>query len=387
MSFSIIGKGASGVWVFRFLQHRREKCIVLDDQDSTLNVTSVCVSKNIVLSPGVSIYHPAIEKAISLKINIWSEIDIAAKSIPNCFNIGITGSNGKSTTTSVIGFLLGKMKKHIFVGGNLGIPLSQKVEWGENILFSVIELSSFQLETTKWIKFDIANLTNLVPNHLNRHRDVYIYYRVKQNIFKLLKNAGIGFDFSCPVLKVTCNYKSSGLSLIGWHNLQNLYVSILNLQAFGMRKKCIKEKIKKFIGIVHRLEVIGVKKGVLWINDAKSTSVFSSIVAITCFIQTIHCIMGGASKGEDYGLLERLVVNANVFFYIVGNNSKILIKFLEKKMFNIYKVENLDFAIRYICKNSRIGDVVLFSPGYASFDQFISYEHRGYCFKRFYNVF
>ncbi|QQG34891.1 MAG: hypothetical protein HYS16_01155 [Deltaproteobacteria bacterium] len=387
MIFSIVGKGISGVSVARFLKRRKQSFFFLDDSSKTLNEYNILHSREVILSPGISVEHKAIQAAIKYKMKIWNEIDISIKSIPACFNVGVTGSNGKSTTTSMLGFLFIKVFNHVFVGGNLGIPLSQCLEWGKKLKFIIMELSSFQLEIIKDLKLDIANLSNLSPNHLNRHKTVKEYYRTKRNIFKLLKDRGVGFDLSFPLLRKDIKKKyTNRLNLLGKHNMQNICLNILNSQLVEITEEAFQKSVKMFMGILHRLEVFGQRRGALWVNDSKSTSVFSQIAAITCFAGTVHFVLGGVGKGVDYTSLERLMISSVVFFYVIGTESLILLNLLKKRKLNVVCVGNLDNAIFCISKRIRVGDVVLFSPGCASFDQFINYEQRGFFFRRLYHA-
>lgn len=375
MKYAIAGKGRSGRAAYDFLRVQGHGAEFLDDADQSLTPENILNFDAVILSPGIPRTHPAIQAALQDQLPIYNEIDIAIEHLPECQFVGITGTNGKSTTTALLGHIVSVFEPKTFVGGNLGRPLCEALTAGEQPKYAVLELSSFQLETLSKLKLDVAVLLNLTPDHLDRYPSLEAYYQTKKKIFNLLKKNGVGI--SPPFEKEGQRRFEFPKNLLGQHNVQNAQAAILAALALHIPDYMIQRGLDTFPGIAHRLEILGQKNGVTWINDSKATNVESAIAALACFDSGVHLILGGFGKGASYAPLGRAAQKCVKQVYVIGQDAPNI-----KKVFrNFIEAKTLENATQLAYQNAVSGDTVLLAPACASYDQFKNFEHRGDVFR------
>jgi len=375
----------------------------------------------IVLSPGVPKSIPELKEATSAGVEVISEVELAFRFLKGPF-VGVTGSNGKTTTTTLIGEILKRAGKKSIVGGNIGTPLTSFIDDpainSEQTTF-VVELSSFQLESIVQLKCHIALLLNITPDHMDRYPSFAAYRQAKGNIFHnqtkrdfaivnaddanaLAASSGAGstrFPYSCIQRLEEGAFLEEGKLLINWegqeveiaaaedirlrgtHNIENTLAAASTAFLLELPMPSVTEAIQDFPGVEHRLEMVRRHRQVEYYNDSKATNVDSAIRAIEAFEKPLILIMGGLDKGTDFSPL-RTVVSENVKKVILLGRAAEKLALALKDAASIEKAKNLQEAV---CKASRCassGDVVLLAPACASFDMFRDYEHRGREFKR-----
>lgn len=374
MRYAIAGKGRSGQAASLLLASHGHQVEFLDDADKTLTPEKIESFDAVVLSPGIPRAHPAIQAALSKSIPIYNEIEIAAAELANCRFVGITGTNGKSTTTALLGHIVQCFEPETFIGGNLGRPLCEAVAAGERPKYAILELSSFQLETISRLNLEVAILLNLSPDHLDRYPSLEAYYETKRGIFKLGSPIKIppdlpfskGGEFTLPG------------NLLGQHNVQNARAAICAAQALKIPDSVIQPGLDSFPGIAHRLEILGVKNGVTWINDSKATNVESTLAALSCFKSGVHLILGGHGKGASYEPLVKASLGCVKRVYVIGEDALII---KEAYGGNVIEAQTLENAATQAYRAAVSSDTVLLSPACASYDQFKNFEHRGDVFR------
>lgn len=371
MKYAVIGKGVSGLAAYRLLINKGARATLFDDRESTLSFIDIASFDSVVLSPGVSKSHPA----VSSKIPILSELDIASRYL-NCKPkiIGITGTNGKTTTTALLGAILGLYSKNIFIGGNFGLPLSSIILNNICPEFIILELSSYQLENIKELKLDIAISLNLSLDHLDRYKCPNDYYFIKKTIFSLLRDDGRGINMP---------YGRSFLTpFLGVHNAKSVYAAVLAAHLLNIPRSIIESAILNFKGLPHRFEVLGVKNNITWVNDSKSTNINSTIRAVDNFSGRLHLIVGGRGKGANYAKLVKFAKSRVKKVYAIGEETERLFQAFGKKAARVFTLKNA-FSI---CNDAALpGDCVLLSPACSSYDQFRNFEHRGEVFRELFN--
>ncbi len=375
----------------------------------------------VVVSPGIDPTTEAIVSARKGGRKIVSEIEVAISFLDDARIIAVTGTNGKTTTTSLIGHILRGLGVTAVDAGNIGTPLSDFVRRDQRPDWIALEMSSFQLHDTPSLKPEVGVLTNLTPDHLDRYESVDDYYADKALLFsnasdrsKWVLNAddarvtemassveGRKFSFSVKE-KADAWYESSSgtlhlfdtplmhrdeLNLLGDHNVANALAAALAVAVAHKRfdtsesHGAIAEALKSFSALEHRLEIVGEKNGVQWINDSKATNVSSSLVAIAGMKRPTVLLLGGRHKGEAYtGLADAIRKNVKkVIAY--GEAGPIVAKDLE----GVVPVDELglDFeeVMKHARENAEPGDAVLLSPACSSFDMFRNYAERGARFK------
>ncbi len=373
----------------------------------------------IVVSPGIPLFLDFILKAYELKIPVVSEIEIC-NSLTNNKIIGITGTNGKTTCTTLIGEILSATDNNVQLVGNIGIPFSEKLRYEENNTVYVAELSSYQLESTYNIKPKVAIIINLSHDHLERHKTYQNYIDAKKRIYmnqssedflvlnyddKICK--GMAKETKSKILffskevhlkegvfvknnKIYIRYSDeeifvldlSKIKLLGKHNVENILAAISALYCFNVNIKTMREIIYGFTGVEHRLEIVRKLNGITYINDSKSTNESSTISAIKSFSKNIILILGGNGNEMISDKLYNLINDKVKHVFLIGESKDVISKGFISKGFSKFDIlNNLDeisFKCKDICSN---GDILLFSPGYKSFDMFINYEDRGNKFK------
>ena len=368
----------------------------------------------IVKSPGIPLTAPLIQKLMAQGTPIISEIEFAAR-YTNAKMICITGSNGKTTTTSLIFYILQKAGLNVGLAGNIGNSLALQVA-REDHDYYVIELSSFQLDNMYDFKADVAILLNITPDHLDRYGfefqnyvdakfritrnqtadDAFIYWAEDPVIDREMKKLSSGSTpgHPCGLCATLYPYgftrpnplpvSEEELALKGRHNVLNSMAATIAARVLDIRNEVIRESLKTFQGVEHRLQYVATVRGVRWINDSKATNVNSCWYALESMTTPTVLILGGKDKGNDYSEIDELVQQKCHTLVFMGlHNEKLrehfknhISKITNQKM-QIIDTNNLQDAIRGAYESAREGDTVLLSPCCASFDLFKSYEDRG----------
>ena len=348
---------------------------------------------------------------------IIGEIELAAQSLPGRI-VAITGSNGKTTTTTLTGEILTAGGLPTLVGGNIGTPAISLVERAKPDHIIVLEVSSFQLETIQTFRPKMAVILNITPDHLDRHRTFAAYAGAKARIFEnqqaddfAVLNAD---DPNCVALAEgirahicwfsrkkevqqgasvqdgRIGFRDAGgkreimlvseIPLKGAHNLENVLAAICAGALMGVKPEHIRRAVQQFKAVEHRLEYVATIRGVDYYNDSKATNVDATIKALESFPANIHLILGGKDKGSDYTVLNDLLRERVKRVYTIGAAAEKIESHI-KGAAEIVPAETLDDAVRRAAAVAQAGDVVLLAPACASFDQFDNYEHRGRVFK------
>ncbi len=400
--YAILGAARSGESLAKFLIKHNQEVTLFDDKKSKYLPLQAFNENDfdvVVKSPGIPNDHPVL---LNHKKFLYSDIEIVSQYMPGTNFLAITGTNGKTTTSTLLAHLLCAK-----LGGNVGIGLADVVSDGD----VVVEVSSFQCEGLENFKPHLAALLNLTPDHLDRYLSVEEYYLSKFNLFKnmnendylIVNGDDINIkrliktnDLKCQIISVslknndcqvylkagsvyyldTCLFNLCDLNLIGEHNLFNAMVASTIAYLNGLLPQNIQKKLKQFNGIEHRMEKFFEHNGVIFINDSKATNPEASEVAIKSFEKNVHWILGGYDKHTSFEILKKYGDRAK-YIYVFGQTKNQLHSVFPKSC--IY--DNLDQVLNAVANNVSNGDVVLFSPACASFDQFIDYNHRGIYFK------
>jgi len=428
----VVGFGKTGQAVHRQLRHRNIPVFVSDSQIRTLppgvrgetkiHTDQLLECGLIIVSPGVDWQLPILKRARHQGIPVWGEIEWAYR-VLECEGrlpqktIVITGTNGKTTTTSLIGHILRSAQKPIIVGGNIGTPFSSLLNKIENRTWLVLELSSYQLETIEKFRADVGVLLNITPDHLGRHGTMNRYAQAKWKIFKKMIKNDVGVfnadDARCQKLSrhfagVKLLFSSrisvdSGASLthrriwfndgrrhyslapptslMGTHNIENAMAALCATSVVNISQRVIDKAFQSFKGVEHRMERVLKKGSVCFINDSKATNVDSTRVALEALRGTIHLIMGGQDKGNSYRPLAPLLQGKVKNLLLIGESAQKIKKQLGHDV-NTVLCKTLSRAVSYAHRVAQRNDIVLLSPGCASFDQFQNFEARGKRFKK-----
>ena len=351
----------------------------------------------VVKSPGIPLTAPLIQKLQAQGTPIISEIEFAAR-YTKAKMICITGSNGKTTTTSLIFYILKQAGLNVGLAGNIGNSLALQVAH-ENHEYYVIELSSFQLDNMYDFKADIAILLNITPDHLDRYDykfqnyidakfritrnqtadDAFIYWAEDPVIDREMKKLQLGatlypYGFTQPnPLPVG----EDELALQGRHNVLNSMAATIAANVVGIKNEVIRESLMSFKGVEHRLQYVATVRGVRWVNDSKATNVNSCWYALESMTTPTVLILGGKDKGNDYSEIDDLVREKCHTLVFMGLHNEKLREHFGSFGLNIIDTDNLHDAIQGAYNAAREGDTVLLSPCCASFDLFKSYEDRG----------
>ncbi|GIM32003.1 UDP-N-acetylmuramoyl-L-alanine--D-glutamate ligase [Paraclostridium bifermentans] len=374
-----------------------------------------------IVSPGVPLDLPFIEKIKSEGIKIIGEVELAYRLSKNPTFIGITGTNGKTTTTSLVGEMFKKANKDTYIVGNIGNPVIDTVDLTNENSYLVTELSSFQLESIEDFKPKVSTIINITEDHLNRHHTMENYINAKARVFKnqdktdftilnyddsivrdLGKNSnGNVLYFSIKeevkqgayldknnniVIKVDGEalvlMNKAELSLPGNHNLENAMSAILMAYVLNIDTDVIIDTLRTFKGVEHRLEFVTNKDGIMFVNDSKGTNPDSTIKAITSYEKPIVLIAGGYEKQSDFTeMIKYATKNVKALVLLGQTAEKIETTAKEHGIDNISKVEDMEAAVKKAYEIAESGDVVLLSPACASWDMYPNFEARGLDFK------
>ena len=370
----------------------------------------------IIPSPGVPADAPLLKGARAKGITIWSEIELAHRFL-NGRLIGITGSNGKTTTTSLIEHILQSAGFSTILAGNIGTPLISCVEQTSDKTITVVELSSFQLELIETFRPNISVFLNLTPDHLDRHGTMEAYGAAKARIFEnqveadsavlnaddpataaLMPSRPHVYWFSRKqrvaqgafVRRKDIIFRHDGaeetilkledIPLPGAHNVENVLAAVVAAHLTGAESAAIAKGVRSFAGFEHRLEFVAEIGGVRYYNDSKATNVDATLKALDAFPGRILIILGGKDKGSDYTVLQAPLREKAILALLIGAAADKIEKQIAGSV-AIERAETMERAVETATHAARPGDVVLLAPACASFDQFQNYEHRGRVFK------
>ena len=335
----------------------------------------------LVKSPGVPAEAPLVAAARERGIPVWSEIELASRLLPNPI-LGVTGTNGKTTTAEWLGFILGAP-----VAGNVGRALSELDGEVDPDQLVVVELSSFQLEDVHEFRPRIAVLLNLEPDHLDRHGSFDAYQAAKLRIFENQAEgdtAVVPRDLAHVVRGRRVEFAADDPlpaepSLRGLHNRENAAAATAAARAAGATDEQIAEGLRDFTGVAHRLELVGERRGVTYVNDSKATNVAATLRALAAYEdEPVRLILGGSRKGEDFAALAA-ALGPNVHtVYVIGETADELARAIPDTI----RAGDLETAVERAATAAQPGEVVLLSPGCASYDQFRDFEERGEEFRR-----
>lgn len=444
MKTLIIGAARSGLAVTKLLLDCKEKVILTDPRTEEMILKNFAKLKEYkespffesvfgeqpdlkildqvkecIVSPGVPLIISIIQEAYKKGIPVIGEVELAYRLTKTPF-LAVTGTNGKTTTTTLLGEIFKASGKKTFVVGNIGDPISNYVKEASEEDVFVTEISSFQLETIQDFSPKTAAILNLTPDHLDRHLTMENYISAKGRIFEnqrandylvyngddeivcqLVKKANsrlVKFSYLKPVnfgaycqdgliflrdkQKTIEICAEEEIGIIGPHNTQNAMAAILMAYLNGVSIETIVAVLKSFKGVAHRLEFVGCYKGIDYINDSKGTNTDATMTAIKAMKKPIILIAGGYDKKEDYQNLMKLVKEKVKRLIVLGDTADNLIEAAHKKeFFEVIKVTDYRGAVEVAKKEADTGDVVLLSPACASWDMFENYEIRGELFK------
>jgi len=437
----VVGLGKSGVASALFLKAHGARVTVSDTKsgDELRNEIPVLLDHGItvetgghgertfrgqdliVVSPGVPVDAAPLAQARSLGEAVIGEIELAAQFLPGPV-VAITGSNGKTTTTTLAGEIMTAGGFSTLVGGNIGTPAISLAERAKPETVIVLEVSSFQLETIQTFRPKVSVILNVTPDHLDRHRTFEVYVDAKARIFENQQGSDFAVlnadDPTCVAMSARTRaqvfwfsrqkevergawvrdgnilfrdqtgqheiLQVSEIPLKGAHNLENVLAAVCAGALMGCARETIRQAVRDFKAVEHRLEFVATIRGVDYYNDSKATNVDATIKALESFPANIHLILGGKDKGSDYTVLNDLLRQRVKRIYTIGAAAaKIESQIISSKNGGpeLVHAETLENAIRKANAVAQPGDVVLLAPACASFDQFKSYEHRGKVFK------
>lgn len=374
----------------------------------------------VVLSPGVFPKQKLIETAQAAGIPVWSEVELALRDTP-ALTVGVTGTNGKTTTTTLAGELAKRTGRKTVVAGNIGVALSSQVEGlgAEDIV--VAELSSFQLEFIDKVRFRVAIFLNLTPDHLDRHGTIEKYLKAKARIFEnqtgedlaILNWDDPNVRSLAPKLKAkvlffsptqvlaegvslagdeivyaangerTVVLRRQELKLRGSHNLENVMAAIGAARFLGLSWEDIAAGLKSFQGVEHRQEVVGTFDGILFINDSKGTNTDAAAKALQAFDEPLVLLAGGKNKGLDFHEFMKLVKEKAKSLVLLGMAAPEMEQAArDVGVQRILRADSFEEGVEMAIAEAVPGDVVLLSPACTSWDMFKSYEERGELFKK-----
>ncbi|MGB0732259.1 MAG: UDP-N-acetylmuramoyl-L-alanine--D-glutamate ligase [Pontibacterium sp.] len=430
----IIGLGATGVSCARHLARKGVPFSVVDSREAppglaqfiaefpeidvhtgSLPKERLCQAGELILSPGVALASPELQAALAAGVSVIGDIDLFCREVAQPI-IAITGSNAKSTVTSLVGEMAKQAGVNVGVGGNIGLPVLDLLAEGEHELY-VLELSSFQLETTHELRAEVATVLNVSPDHQDRYDGMADYHRAKHRIFRGCKHAVINRDdpLSSPLLPkdtktssftlgapdlntfgvrkadsdlVLCLahealIKASELKLKGQHNISNVLAALAIGHAAGLPMSAMLDAAKAYVGLAHRCEWVREHQGITYINDSKGTNVGATEAALNGFgislqgNEKLVLIAGGVGKGAKF---DDLVVPVRQYcrsVVLIGADGVVIEKALSATGISCVYADSMEDAVRLATDQADQGDTVLLSPACASLDMFKNFEVRG----------
>lgn len=427
----IFGMGKSSYAAVKLLEKDNSLTVIADDNESNKEVkekfellgANVILTNNpdkyidnkydlVVKSPGITPSNPLLLKAKELNIKVVNEIEIGYNFLPKeTFIIGITGSNGKTTITTMLYEALKSAGEKVVVAGNIGIPLCDVVNDIDKNTKLVIEISDHQLLNVENFKTNISVLTNIVPTHLDYHENFESYKETKKKIFNNHVNSDIAIiNNKCEhSLDIISNIKSSkiftnneenyitdkgiyidgqlvinlsDIKVKGRHNYENVMQCLVVLKSMGISDNSIKKFLKNFNGVEHRIEFVRECDNYLYYNDSKATNITSVITAIKTFDEPINLILGGKEANQNFMHLNNHLSNVKAI-YAVGELTERIINYASDLNVECFECETIKNALNILkSKQPEKKEIVLLSPGAPSFDQYNKFEDRGNEFKK-----
>jgi len=334
----------------------------------------------LVKTPGVPPDAQLVRAARERRVPVWSEVELGYRLLPGARFVGVTGTNGKTTTTALLGAIFEAAGRDVAVAGNIGLPLTSV----RDAAWVVCELSSFQLEDVEAFACEVAVLLNLEPDHLDRYASVEDYRDAKLRIFERARFAVVPRSFplgnsydSATVIAFEASDTLPAEPLIrGAHNRENAAAATAAARAAGIQDAAIAEALRTFPGVPHRLELVATVGGVRFVNDSKATNVAAARRALDAYRDDpVHLILGGSLKGESFAPLAAAVGPGVRSIHLVGEAADELADALDGRPFD--RDATLDRAVAHAFSEAVAGDVVLLSPACASYDQYDNFERRG----------
>jgi len=377
----------------------------------------------IVVSPGVPMDTPEVKQVVAFGLTVIGELELASRYLKGQV-MAITGSNGKTTTTTLVGKILSDAGVQTQVGGNIGLPVIELVAKSTPETVNVLEVSSFQLETVDEFHPGIAVILNITPDHLDRHHSFEKYVAAKERIFArqgpedaLVLNGDDRVTQMCAARAKSEVYWFSGTKAVrrgafvrdgvivwvekeggvtepimpvsevhlkGAHNIENVLAAVCAARLAKVSAESIRASVANFTAVEHRLELVRKLNGVEYYNDSKATNVDATMKAVSSFSKGIHLILGGKDKDSDYGLMAELLKERVKVVYTIGSAAEKI----ERQLHGVVKMVTagtMQTAVAEASKVAVTSDVVLLSPACSSYDQFENYEHRGRVFRQLVN--
>ena len=434
----VVGLGKSGLAAARFLKERGARVTVSDSRPATLIAElpslvdqGIVVEAGshglltfrrqdlIVVSPGVPMSTPELKQVRAMGMPVIGEMELGWRFLQGEV-VAITGSNGKTTTTTLMGEILKAAGRPTLVGGNIGRPVTEMVGESSSSSWSVLEVSSFQLETTVEFKPRIAVVLNITPDHLDRHGTFEAYAAAKARIterqgpddFLVLNAEDVPTQMVAAKTKAQIYWFSTKrqvkqgafvrgeiiffaptegakpepvmpvveIPLAGAHNVENVLAAVCAARLAGVEAEVIRSAVRVFKAVEHRLEFVRELDGVRYFNDSKATNVDATLKAVESFARGIHLILGGKDKDSDYAAMAALLRERVKTVITIGSAAEKI----ERQLAGVVKIERaetMERAVALARRTAVAGDTVLLAPACASFDQFENYEHRGRVFK------
>ena len=429
----ILGAAKSGIAVAKLLANKNNKIVLTDLNALDDNIKNelenlgieIVITNNqlhlidntwnlVIKNPAIMSTSPLIKKCEDLNLRVENEMEVAYHFLPKDIKIiGVTGSNGKTTTTTMLYNMLKVSGNNVVLGGNIGTPLTDLLKIIKSGDILLLEISDHQLCDFYDFKTDISVLTNICPTHLDYHGTYEHYMKTKKKIFNNHTSKDIAVinkdnEDACKVSEdiksskvyfsrkdITCkayfkdgyiyldNEKVLNINDIvvpGEHNIENVMAALIVCSYFKMDVERIKKFLKNFGGVEHRLEFVRNINGVKYYNDSKSTNPTSTITALKTFDKNVHLILGGLDRNQDYHELDDYMKNV-AYIYAIGGTTDMVGEYAKELGIPCYKGYTLDKAMEFLETNVNSGDIVLLSPGSSSQDQYPHFEDRGNEFK------
>ena len=440
----VVGTGISGIGAIDLLNKAGADCIIYDGNEKLSrediskklkgNKAEIIIGKLpeditnqvdlLVISPGVPVDSPIVEQFKKAEVPVWGEIELAYNYDKGRI-IAITGTNGKTTTTALVGQIVKAYNEKTFVVGNIGNSYTGEVLNTSNDSYTVAEISSFQLETIHKFHPVVSAILNITPDHLNRHHTMECYAHTKEMIsynqnrkdvcvlnyddeilrefgkqcsaevvwFGRINKPDIGAFMDGEMIKYTDGMTQTDIlnvkdmNLIGTHNYENVMAAICITKALGIPDETIVSVIKGFKAVEHRIEYVATKNGVMYYNDSKGTNPEAAVKAIEAMSRPTILIGGGYDKGSEFDLYVKAFKGRVKKLVLLGQTSDKIADTAAKYGFtDIIKADSLKEVVDICAKEAQPGDAVLLSPACASWGMFDNYEQRGRMFKEYVNA-
>jgi UDP-N-acetylmuramoylalanine--D-glutamate ligase len=426
----VVGLGKTGLSCVRYLRQLGYKVAVNDTRTNPPNLAELhaefpdvevslgqldeallLTAHEIITSPGISIQEPALLFAHNTGINIIGDIELFCRAVDKPI-VAITGSNAKSTVTTLVGLMAQNAGVKVAVGGNLGTPVLELLN--EDAELYVLELSSFQLETTHSLRAAAATVLNISEDHMDRYANLMAYHKAKHRIYRnchfyvtnrqdmlttpllpdMIPHTSFGLDTpdlrSYGIIKEqgksylakgqTKLLDTSEMAIFGEHNMANALAALALGEAVNLPMDAMLHTLKTFTGLAHRCQLIATQQGIAWYNDSKGTNVGATLAAINGLGAAISgkviLIAGGVGKGQDFSPLSSALAQYGKAVLLMGEDAPKIDQAVQADIAKIY-VSDLNHAVKTAQQLAQAGDVVLLSPACASFDMFKHYEDRG----------